>query len=438
MSTNNNDLTIAMISEHNDPLTPLGGQQAGGQCVYVYELSKALSKLGVKVDVFTRWESRKMEQIVRFAKRAKVIRLKAGPRHFIIKDHFGPLMPEFVEKFLEFAREKKTHYNLIHSNYYFSGWAGLQLKNILKAPMVITFHSLGLIKKKALGERDPSPSERTKIEKQVMDEANKIISTSPQEKKDMLSVYKTDENKIIVIPPGVNLKIFKPMETSTAKKKLNIPQKKKVVVFAGKMERRKGSLTLVAAIQEIKKHWPKIYKDLEVLMLSGDPRKGLKKEKRETADRHNLQEAIHEMSVEDKVKLMPGVEQDVLHDYYGAADVVVMPSYYEPFGMVAIEAMATGTPVVASNVGGLKWSVREGVTGFHAEPKDEKDFAKKIVKILKDPELAERLGKNAIIRARKNFSWPLVTKKVLKAYKNLIFEENGDEDFIIENNNIER
>lgn len=144
---NQNDLVIAMISEHNDPLTPLGGQQAGGQCVYVYELSKALSNLGIKVDVFTRWENRKADQQIRFAKRAKVIRLKAGPRQFISKDKFGPLMPEFVEHFLEYMRMSKTKYGIIHSNYYYSGWAGLQLKNILKIPAVITFHSLGLIKK---------------------------------------------------------------------------------------------------------------------------------------------------------------------------------------------------------------------------------------------------------------------------------------------------
>ena len=431
-TNNNNNLVVAMISEHNDPLTPLGGQQAGGQCVYVYELSKALSALGVKVDVFSRWESRKAIQVKRFARRAKVIRLKAGPRQFISKDNFGSLMPEFVERILEYSRETKTNYDVIHSNYYYSGWAGLQLKNIFKIPMVMTFHSLGLIKKRALGERDTSPDERIRIEKKVMDEAEKIISTAPQEKNDMIKYYKANKDKIVVIPPGVNLKRFKPLETLSARKKLKIPLSKKLVIFAGKMERRKGGITLVSGIKEIKKRWPKIYKNLEVLMFSGDPRKTRTKEKKEATDRGDIEVAIDELGVQDRVKLMPGVEQDLLHYYYGAADVVVMPSYYEPFGMVAVEAMATGTPVVASNVGGLKWSIKEGVTGLHAKAKDSKDFAEKIVKILNNPKLAKQMGQNGIIRARKNFSWSLIAKKVLKVYKALIDKNNGAEDFIIE------
>lgn len=431
---NKDQLRVAMISEHNDPLTPLGGQQAGGQCVYVYELSKALSALGIKVDVFSRWESRKAVQQVRFARRAKVIRLKAGPRQFISKDKYGPLMPEFVERFLEYMRMSKVKYNLIHSNYYYSGWAGLQLKNILKIPAVITFHSLGLIKKQALGEKDTSPDERIKVEKQVINEIDKIISTSPQEKQDLINLYRANSRKIIVVPPGVNLRRFSPLETDKAREKLDIPQRKKIIVFAGKMERRKGGLTLVEAVKVIKKKWPKIYQDLEVLMFSGDPRKGRAREERELDERHKIKAAIEKMKVGDKIKLMPGLEQDLLHFFYAAADVVVMPSYYEPFGMVAIEAMATGTPVVASNIGGLKWSIQEGKTGYHAEAKNAQDFAEKIVKILRNPVLANRLGKNGIIHVRRNFSWHNIAKNIYKIYQGMIERHNELKDFIIQNN----
>jgi len=263
----NNKFRIAMISEHGDPLAPLGGQQSGGQNVYVYELARALSKLGVGVDVYTRWDSKKSDPVVRFAERAKVIRLKAGPQQFVSKDKFGPLMPEFVEKFLEYTRTSKTKYDLIHSHYYFSGWAGLQLKNILKVPLVETYHSLGLLKKRAMGERDTSPTERTAIEKLVMEKADKIIATSPSEKLSMISEYKPKNSDIVVVPCGVNLLRFKPIDKNKSRKKLGIPLNKKIVVFASKMERRKGGLTVVAVAKEIKKRWPAIYENLQIYIV---------------------------------------------------------------------------------------------------------------------------------------------------------------------------
>jgi len=421
----NGGLTVAMISEHGDPIAPLGGQQSGGQNVYVYEVARALSKLGVKVDVFTRWENRKAAKVVRFATRAKVIRLKAGPRHFISKDKFGPLMPEFVERVLEYARLNKRCYNIIHTHYYYSGWAGLQLKHILGKKLVHIFHSLGLIKHKALAENDPSPKERTQIEKKLMRSADMIISTSPQEKLDMVREYGVSGKNVAVIPAGVNLRRFTPLGKASARRKLKLPQDKKIVVFAGKMEKRKGGETLIKAVKEIQKNCLKIYSQLAVYMFSGDPRIQRKKEKKETTTRHALKDMIRDLEVDDTVKLMPGIEQDKLHYYYGAADVVVMPSYYEPFGMVAVEALATGTPVVASNVGGLKWTIQDGVTGFHARAKSAKGFAKQIVRILNDPVLERKMSRNGIEQARKNYAWLKIAKKTLAIYKQLIAKDAG-------------
>lgn len=411
---------VAMISEHGDPLAPLGGQQSGGQNVYVYELAKALSNLGIKVDVFTRWDNRQSANIVRFAKRAKVIRLKAGPRHFISKDKFGPLMPEFVEHFLEYLRSNKIKYNLIHSNYYYSGWVGIQLKNILKIPLVHTYHSLGLLKKQALGEKDTSPDERIKIETLILNNADKIVSTSPQEKISMIEEYQAKVANIVVIPAGVNIRRFTPLNKNLARKKLKLPADKFIVVFAGKMERRKGGITLIKAVNNIKNRWPKIYRNLLVFMFSGDPRTQRTKEKQEKIAKHDLKNTVEQYKLKDAIKLLPGITQEKLHYYYGAANVVVMPSYYEPFGMVAVEAMATGTPVVASNVGGLKWIIEDNITGFHAEVKNPVSFARQIVKILSKPSLADRLCKNSIIRSRNNFSWVKIAQKILKVYKNLI------------------
>ncbi len=420
MAKKSDQIRIAMISEHGDPLAPLGGQQSGGQNVYVYELAKALSQLGAKVDVFTRWENKKSATTMRFARSAKVIRLKAGPVKFISKDDFGPLMPEFVENLLKYSRENKIKYDLIHSNYYYSGWAGLKLKDIFNIPLVHTYHSLGLLKRQAMGVNDTSPAERTKIETDIINQANMIIATSPQEKLSMLELYKARSENIAIIPAGVNLRRFTPLNKELARKEMKLPNDKFIVVFAGKMEKRKGGITLITAVKEIKNKYPEIYSNLLVLMFSGDPRKQRGKESRELGAMNYLKDAILKERVEDVVKLMPGIGQDKLHYYYGAANVVAMPSYYEPFGMVAVEAMATGAPVVASNVGGLKWIIEDDITGFHAKVKNAKDLSKKIVKILSNPKLEDRLGKNSIIRAQRNFGWNIISQKMLKVYKQLV------------------
>ncbi len=427
MKQPNNDrpLTIAMISEHGDPLAPLGGQQAGGQNVYVYELARSLSALGVKVDVFTRWENRTADPIVRFATRAKLIRLKAGPRHFISKDKFGPLMPEFIEHFLEYMRASKRQYDLIHTNYYYSGWAGLRLKEILKIPMVATYHSHGLMKREALGEQDSSPDERTRIEQEIFAGADGIVATSPEEKIFMLKHYGTAQ-QLAIIPPGVNLRRFSPIKQEYARRKLGLATDKKIVVFAGKMEPRKGALTPIEALREIPRRWPATYHQPELYLFSGDPRQKLRKEERERDIRHKVRDAITRYKLEDAIHFMPGQPQDVLHEYYAAADVVVMPSYYEPFGMVAIEAMASGSPVVASDVGGLRWTVEDGITGYHAKPKDGLDFARQVVRILKNPALRNRLGENAQIRARREFGWQGIARKMKQFYTTQL--EKGDHE----------
>jgi glycosyltransferase involved in cell wall biosynthesis len=418
----NRKLRIAMISEHGDPLAPLGGQQSGGQNVFVYELSRALSRLGVKVDVFTRWDNRKADQMVKFAERARVVRLKAGPRHFISKDKFGPLMPEFVEHFLEYNRTKRVKYNFIHSHYYWSGWAGMQIKNILHIPLIHTFHSLGLIKKKALGDSDTSPDERTRIEEKLLQVSDSIIVTSPQEKLAIIQDYASTSDKIVVIPAGVNLNRFSPMEKDKVREKMGLPKHKKIIVFAGTMQKNKGGEVLIKAVKVIKTRWPKFFEDLEVLMFSGDPRKDRKKEKRELGLRSHLRKLIKTNELGDKIKLSHGIDQEKLHYYFAAADMVVVPSYYESFGLVAIEAMASGAPVIASDVGGLKWTIEDDITGYHAKPGDHIDFARKITKILKDDRLQDRLSQNAAIHVKNSYDWDVLAVKYLEEYKSLIKE----------------
>lgn len=414
---------VLMISEHGDPLEPLGGQEAGGQNVFVYELAKALSRRGVTVDVYTRWDNRRHAEVVRFAKRAKVIRVRAGSRHFIRKDLLGPHMPEFLENILRYTREHKYQYDIIHAHYYFSGWAAARLKEILKIPFVVDFHTLGFLKHKALGDRDSSPSERMNIEKEVMEKADLIIATSPEYKKAMIDHYSVPAEKINIMARGVSLKKFRPLDKIKTKQQLELDLKSKIVLFAGKMEERKGGITLLKAIKYVVSRSPDLAQRLKVYMISGDPRKERKKEIQEASFRHVVKNTIKKFKLTKVVQLMPGMPQEVLHKWYVAADVVVMPSYYEPFGMVAIEAMASGTPVIASRTGGLQWTIIHRLTGYLFRPKFHRELAKRIVKVLTDDELRKRMSLNARDHINHAFSWESIAEKTIDFYQAVLKRE---------------
>lgn len=409
-------LRVAMISEHGDPLAPIGGQESGGQNVFVYELARALSARGVRVDVYSRWDNRRAAHIVRFARHARVIRIKAGPRHFIAKDKLGPLMPEFVERMLCHIRENKIKYNVIHAHYYYSGWAAVRLRGLLGLPFVYTPHSLGVIKHVALGEKDSSPEERTRVEKEVMRQADLVLDTAPTEKRAIKQHYQIPLSHIAVLPPGVSIRRFKPLDQLRAKKKIGVKDIRHLIVFAGKMEERKGALTAIEATAEIVKARPDLAESLRTIVISGDRRIGRKREPKEMAVRHMLKDAVRDLKLEKYVQFLPGMPQEELHYYFAAADVTVMPSYYEPFGMVAIEAMASGSPVVASRVGGLQWTVEPGKTGFLAEPKNAKDFAEKIVQVLDDDKLAKHLRDGAAKRIARRFRWEVIAEKAEEIY----------------------
>lgn len=412
-------LRIAMISSSSDPLAPVGGRQSGGASIYIYELAKILSKNGIYVDVFTRWDNRNADHIVRFAKRARLIRIKAGPRHFIPQEKLELYTPEFLEHFLSFTRENKLKYNLVHSHQYMSGRVGVQLKAILKIPLIHTFHSLGKVK--GLSKISSSiPYERFEFEKKIMETADQSIATSPSEKMNAINLYGVKGDNISVVPTGFNQKRFSKLDKKTIRKKLNIAEDSSVILFAARMDENKGSLTLLKTVSWMRTYHQKIFSNLHVYMFSGDPRKTRKTDEIESAFKRKLIKEISQHNLTDVVSLHPAVGQEELHRYYCAADVVVMPSYYEGLPLVSIEAMATGTPVVASDVGGLKWAIQEGITGYRAKVGNEKSFGQKIVHLLKHPEIIKRMGQNSYIIARQNYSWDIIAEKMTKFYKEAI------------------
>lgn len=397
---------IAVLTDHADPLAPIGGFEAGGENVYILELTRSLAKLGWVIDVFTRWSSLKTTKIAKIGPNVRVIRLKAGPIEYIPRDQLLPLMTEYVENFCTFMKENKLEYLLLHGNYYFSGWAGVQLSKHLGIPHVNTFHTLGAIRHQALGTRDHSPKERIKIEKEVLNSADRIIATSPPMKEDMVKEYGTAAKKIVVIPGGVNLNRFTPTPQLLARRVLHLNPNRLMVLYVGRIERRKGLDTLLSAMYELARRLPERREVLR-LYISGSvaPQKWEKlPDGPEKQELHRLQGIVEQLKIKDIVRFVGSVNREYLQYYYSSADVTVVPSFYEPFGLVPLESMASGTLVVASKVGGMQWTIKDGKTGLLVPPRDPIVLAEKIQYVLEHPTVRKKMRENGIDRVNRFFS----------------------------------
>jgi glycosyltransferase involved in cell wall biosynthesis len=413
-------MRILIISDHSDPLAKIGSKEAGGQNVYLYYLGKYLGQAGVKVDVFTRWDQRNKRRIVNVSPNFRVIRVKAGPKGFLERDKFLHVLDEFTENILGFIAEEKKTYDLIHSNYWFSGLSGLQIKNRLGLPMVHVYHSIGeirfrILKKFKLQKRDYFYfQKRVESEKKIAQEADGIIATSPEEKRTLLRLFKVDSKKINMITIGVDRRIFYPMNQLRARKKLGLSETKKLLVYAGRIEWRKGVGTLLYSLKQVIKTYP----DTKLYIIGGA--KSAKLKKLEQAEIDRQQQTIRDLGLEDNVRYTGPKIHRRLRLYYNAADICVVPSYYEPFGIVPIEAMACGTPVVASKTGGLSYSVHNGKTGFLAKPRDRNELAEKILMVL---ERGKDQFKDQCLKAvKQKFDWEKISKEYIK-YFNLITKQ---------------
>lgn len=398
-----------MISDHGDPFARIGGEQAGGQNLYVKYLGETLVSRGYKVDVFTRWEDGNQVSV---KKGLRVIRVKAGPVGFLSKDEFIKVLPEFVSNIK--AEMQKRKYDIVHSHYWLSGLSAIALKEELGVPFVHTFHSLGAVKHNVMGIDNEKSKKREEGEKEIIDKCNWIVATSPQEVEDIKHFYKKSEDKLVVVPVGVDLRKFCFYSKHIARRKLGVHEDP-IVLFVGRFEERKGLDTLIRAIGLIKKEVPNV----KLWVIGGDSHKagtGV-----ETDEVVRVKNVIRETNTADNVEFIGRVPNFKLKKYYAAADVCCVPSYYEPFGIVPLESMATGTPVVASKVGGLQFSVDDGVTGYLAKPKDERQVADKISMILKDVNLRMELSSNAVENIAKHFSWEEVTTLCAKVYGNVVF-----------------
>lgn len=409
---------IALISVHGDPAIEIGKEEAGGQNVYVRHVGEALAQLGWQVDMFTRKASAEQATIVEHSQNCRTIRLTAGPEEFVPRDNIFGYAPDFVDQLLKFQQESGYQYPLFHTNYWISSWVGMELKKIQNSKQVHTYHSLGAVKYKAVTTIPMIATKRLSVEKAVLETAERIVATSPQEKEHMRSLVSTKGN-IDIIPCGTDIHRFGAIKQQAAREQLGIDPQSKVVFYVGRFDERKGIETLVRAVGQSKLRGSA---DLK-LIIGGGSRPGQSDGK----ERDRIESIVTELGMSEFTVFPGRLGDEILPVYYAAADVCVVPSHYEPFGLVAIEAMASGTPVVASDVGGLQYTVVPEETGLLAPPKDDVAFASAIDRILSDSDFRNKLGLAARVRVENKFSWEGVAKQLSDLYTQIIEETTLDQ-----------
>lgn len=403
---------IAFISEHASPLAVLGGVDSGGQNVYVAELARYLSMRGYEIDIFTRWNQQKLPQVVNWIPRVRVVHVKAGPVEFIPKEELLPYMPQFTESVLAFMDRENIRYQLVHANFFMSAMVASDLKELLDIPFVVTFHALGHVRRIHQKEQDKFPKERLEIEKEIAAKADCIIAECPQDREDLIEHYQAPVDNITIIPCGFNPTEFYPINQKLARTILGLPLEEKIILQLGRMVPRKGVDNVVKALEQLKNaEYP-----VRLVIVGGES------EEPDPAlcpELGRLQQLAEEAGVLNAVTFTGRKNRDVLKYYYSAADLFITTPWYEPFGITPLEAMACGTPVIGSNVGGIKYSVEDSRTGFLVPPNDPEALAGKINRLLTDESLLKKMKFNAIKRVNTLFTWSNVAKMVENMYKKL-------------------
>ena len=411
-------MRIAMISYHTCPLATLGGKDTGGMNVYVHELTRHLGRLGIHVDVFTRSQDEHIPQVLHdLGYGNRVVHIPAGPEIPLSKPALTCHLPEFVEGVLSFTEKKGIGYDLIHSHYWMSGMAATSLRESWNVPIIQMFHTLGKMKNRIA--RNPEEMEgdyRLEGEQQVLDAVDRVVVATPAEQEQLELLYRADPDKLVIIPPGVDTSHFFPIPTDESREYIGIDPQDHMLLFVGRIEPLKGIDTLLKAFALLQEQGVIRCCDQYLVIIGGNPsgdQNGMNKEM------ERLQRMCIEIGIHDLVLFLGQRSQSSLPYYYSAADMVVMPSHYESFGMVALEAMACGTPVVASQVGGLAYLVKDGVTGFVVPSDDANALSEQLKRLLLDENLRRRLGRQAAEYAQ-DYDWAKITRQIVALYQDTL------------------
>ena len=404
-------LRIAMISEHASPLAGLGGVDGGGQNVYVAQVARHLARRGHRVEVFTRRDNPALPPILQWLDGVRIVHVPAGPPQWLPKEQLLPFMGEFTSYTLRHAR--RAGYDLVHAHFFMSALVAAEWKRVLGLPFVVTFHALGRVRRLHQGGSDTFPEERLVIEDRAVAEADRIIAECPQDRDDLLQLYDADPDRIRVIPCGFDPEEFGPGDKEQARAQLGLPLEERIVLQLGRMVPRKGIDNVIRAVARLR-HAHNLRTRL--LIVGGESREP---DPAVTPEIGRLRSLAESEGVTDLVTFIGSRGRAELRAFYNAADVFVTTPWYEPFGITPVESMACGTPVIGSAVGGIKTTVRDGVTGYLVPPKDPAALADRLAHLFRRPALLREFGRQAIHRARTLYTWQRVSSAIEALYTSI-------------------
>ncbi len=402
---------ICLLSVHTCPLATLGGKETGGMNVYVRELARELGRRGLYVDVFTRLQDAHIPRISRrLGETIRVIHLPAGPQAPYDKNRIREHLPEFIAGVRDFAETQGIRYDILHSHYWLSGLVAEELRAAWGTPIVHMFHTLARLKNRvAQSPAELEPELRADCEAEILRFADRIIAATTLEREQMHALYGADPGRIAIVPPGVDLSLFRPIPCEEASASIGLPPDRNMVLFVGRIQPIKGIDFLIRAMALLLRRNPALRDKTSLVIIGGhgDPSTD--------EELQRLDSLRRRLRVSDLVTFLGSRDQDTLVDYYNAATTVVVPSHYESFGMVALEAMACGTPVIATDVGGLSLNVADGYNGYLVETGDVEELAYKIGLLLTQDGLRRQLGRQARQWAER-FDWRIIADETLAVY----------------------
>jgi D-inositol-3-phosphate glycosyltransferase len=406
---------IALISEHASPLAAAGGVDSGGQNIYVAQVAKHLARCGYSVDVFTRRDNTKLPEVLEWAPGVRVVHVPAGPAAFVRKEELLPFMDEFSGYVCDFARAHGG-YGVAHANFFMSGLAALELQRSLGIPFVVTFHALGRVRQQHQGGADQFPALRLVIEDEVIRAANRIIAECPQDETDLTTLYPGRPSRVSIIPCGFDKAEFWPITRALARRTLGYRQDERILLNIGRLVPRKGVDNAIRAVGRLERSYGVAARLVVVGGNSDLPDPEL------TPEIGRLTALAEEEGVGDRVVFTGRRSREFLKLYYSAADLFITTPWYEPFGITPLEAMACGTPVVGADVGGIRFSVQDGLTGALVPPNDPQLLAARVAEMVRDPERMKEFGRNGIRRVRAHFTWEKVTRSIAGLYEEVMAE----------------
>ncbi|MEO1163889.1 MAG: glycosyltransferase [Chloroflexota bacterium] len=405
---------LAMLSVHTSPLAPMGGKKTGGMNVYIRELAQELGARGIAVDIFTRRTSFDEPEIDHgIGENVRVIYLSAGPVGALKPDAIFPHLPQFTARLMAFATRHSLKYDIIYSHYWLSGAVGQKLKESWGTPFVQMFHTLGQMKQRILSHSTIMPNQRICTETEIVSWADRIVAATPAEHSQLMWLYRANRRKIEIIPPGVNTARFHPLSQADAQHELGYEPQEKILLFVGRIEPLKAVDTIIQALAYVRQHNAFLLENIRFAVVGGDPN--------DTSDSEmmRLQQLTTENNLTEVVQFLGAKDQNILPTYYAAATAVIMPSDYESFGMVALEAMATGTPVIASNVGGLAYLVKDEETGFLVPVREPQSIAECITRLVSDDTTSKRMGEQASQLAHE-YAWHNIADRLLGVFDDIL------------------